>query len=86
MAYILVSKVIDINNLNDIRGRTHSSSKVSSRSTSSQPYYKRIVINNNLIDENSRKPVDRSQLSYKDNNEERNLISKATNYKSMVVQ
>ena len=37
-----------------------------------------MVINNNLSDEESKKPVDSSQLSYKDDSQERNSISMVT--------
>jgi len=75
-----------INNYDDIKGRKSSSSKASSRSTlisssvSSQPYHKRMVLNNDLSDEEFVKPVNSSQLSYKDKSEERNTISKATDH------
>ena len=80
--------MIDMDNFNNIRGRLHSSSKASSRSTSisssisSQSYHEKIVINNNLSNKNLREPINSSQLSYKDNSEERGLVSKATDYGS----
>ena len=55
---------------NIIRGRSTSSSKMSSRSTSvvsyasSIPYHLRIEINSNLPDKNTVKIIDSSQLSY----------------------
>ena len=88
IAYIPASEMIDMDNFNNIRGILHSSSKASSRSTSisssisSQSYHERIVINNNLSNKNLREPINSSQLSYKDNSEERGLVSKATDYGS----
>jgi len=78
---------IDINNVDNydnIRRRSHSLSNISSRSvsvilkSSSRPYYKKIVINNNLPDKEFVKPVDSSQLSYNGNGQERNYISMIT--------
>ena len=83
MARILAYKAIDVDNYNDIRGRT-TSSKLSSRSTSitsntlSIPYYEKIEINNNLPDKKSIDPVDSFQLSYQDNNREGISISGVT--------
>ena len=79
---------MDIDNYNNIRGRKSSPNKASSRSAfisssvSSQPYHKRIVLNNDLPDEEVVEPVDSSQLSYKDKSKERNTVSKATDHKS----
>ena len=88
MACIPASDVMNINNYSDVRERTHFTSKASFRSALisssvlSQPYYKKIVLNNDLSNEDFREPVDKFQLSYKDNSKEINLIRKATNYKS----
>jgi len=88
MALLLPPEVINIDNYNDVKGRKSSSSKASFRSTlisssvSSQPYYKRIVLNNDLPNEEVVEPVNSFQLSYKDKSKEKNTVSKATNYKS----
>ena len=79
---------MDIDNYNDVRGRKSSPSKASSRSAlisssvSSQPYHERMVLNNDLPDKEVVKPVNSSQLSYKDKSEERNTVSKATDHES----
>jgi len=88
IALLLAPEVINIDNYNDVKGRKSSFSKASFRSTlislsvSSQPYYKRIVLNNDLSNEEVVEPVNSSQLSYKDKSKEKNTVSKATNYKS----
>ena len=75
--------VNNINNSNNIR-RSPSSSKVTSRSpsifssVSSIPYYERIVINNNFPNEDFKKPINSSQLSYKDDSQKRDYVSKMT--------
>jgi len=75
----------NFDNYNDVRGRYHSLSNVSSRSTSviskasSIPYHKKMVINNDLPNEEFMEPVDSSQLSYNSNDQERNHISMVTN-------
>ena len=62
----LVMNINDVDNFNDIRKRSPSSSKVISRSlfvslsTSSIPYHKRMVINNDLPDEELKEPIDSS--------------------------
>jgi len=87
MAFLLAPEIINIDNYNDVKGRKSSSSKVSFRSilisssVSSQPYYKRIVLNNNLSNEEIVEPVNSSQLSYKDKSKEKNTVSKAADYK-----
>ena len=81
MAFIPASKIININNYNNTRERTSSPSKASFRSVSSQFYYEKIVLNNNLSNKEFRELVNNSQLSYKDNSKERNLIRKITDYK-----
>jgi len=53
-----------------IRGRSNSSSKVSSRElsthsdTSTTPYHKRMEIQNNILDKDIQKPIKSPQLSY----------------------
>ena len=65
-------KTMNINNFNNIRRRSTSPSKTSSRSslisftTLSILYHKKIEINNNLLDEKFTEPVDSSQISYKE--------------------
>ena len=84
MTRIPANEAMDVNNYNDIRGRTTSSSKVSLRvalvtsNASSISYHERMEINNNLSDEEFRDPIDSSQLSYKGNNEEGNPVSEVT--------
>ena len=81
----MVIDIDKVDNFDDVRGRSPSSSKIISgsasifSSTSSILYYKRIVINNNLPDEEFKESIDSSQLSYKDNSQERNHISMVTN-------
>ena len=69
MANLSSSVVMDIDkysidNFDNVRERTNSTNKVSSRSifisssTSSISYYKRIVINNDLSDQEHMEPVD----------------------------
>ena len=88
MALLPAPEVMDIDNYNDIRRRKSSPNKASSRSAfisssiSFQPYYKRIVLNNDLSDEEIVEPVNSSQLSYKDKSKKRNTVSKATDYES----
>ena len=63
-------------NTNIIRGRFTSSSKVSSRKPSTYstasftPYYQRMKIQDNFLDEDVQEPIDSSQLSYVSNNEQ----------------
>jgi len=88
MALLPAPEAMDIDNYNDVRGRKSSPSKASSRSAlisssvSSQPYHERMVLNNDLPDKEVVKPVNSSQLSYKDKSEERNTVSKATDHES----
>jgi len=87
MAHLPATEIINIDNYDNIRRRKSSPSKASSRSTlislsvSSQPYYKRIVLNNDLPNKEIVEPVNSSQLFYKDKSKERNTISKATDHK-----
>jgi len=73
MARILAYKAMDINNFDNIRRRLTSLSKTSSRSPSissttlSILYYKKMEINNDLLDKEFIESVDSSQLSYKNN-------------------
>ena len=89
MTRILANKVMDINNCNDIRKRTTSSSKVSLRSASvtfnalSILYHERIEINNNFPNKEFRNSINSSQLLYKDNNKEGNSVSEATDNSSI---
>jgi len=63
---VVVIDIDKVNNFDNVRGRFSSSSKVSSRSTSvsssvsSILYHERIVINNDLSDEEFKKPIDSS--------------------------
>jgi len=81
---IVVMNVNKVNNFDDIRKRFPLFSKIPSRntfissSTSSIPYYERMVISNDLPDEEFKETIDSSKLSYKDNSQERNHISMAT--------
>jgi len=79
---------IDINNVNnfdDVGRRSHSLSNISSRiislvsRASSRLYHEKIIINNDLPDKEIVESIDRSQLSYSDNGQERNCISMVTN-------
>jgi len=79
-----LSSTIDMDVDNITRGRSTSSSKMSSRSASvvsdalSILYHFRMEINNNLPDKITVKPIDRSQLLYQDDVEEgSNLVSEA---------
>ena len=62
----LVININDVDNFNNVRERSPSFSKVISRSpsvslsTSSIPYYERMVINNDLLDEELKEPIDSS--------------------------
>ena len=70
IAKALAYEAIDIDSNNDIRRRTAFPSNLSSRSysvssmASSVSYYKRMDINNNLLDEKTTKFINSSQLSY----------------------
>jgi len=76
---------MDINQNNIIRGRLTSPSNADYRSNSissrtlSVSYHKRIEINNNLLNKEFTEPIDSSQLSYDNSNEQGNPISEATN-------
>ena len=75
--------IFTINNYNDVRKITISSSKANLRIASmsssilSELYHEKIEYFNNLSNE-FRKPVNSSQLSYDNNRREENQISKAT--------
>jgi len=87
MEHLLAGSVMDIdinkkvNNFDSARERSLSSSNVSSRSASVELkispilYHKRIVIQNNLSDEEFREPIDRSQLSYNNNCQETSYVN-----------
>ena len=83
MVFIPANIVMDIDN-NFISERSNFSSKVSSRNTlvlsvtSSIPYYKRMEIKNDLPNKDIVNLIDNSQLSYKDNDNIGNSISKTT--------
>ena len=74
----------NIKNFNDIRERSHSLSNISSRSVSIVSraslilYHERMIINNDLSNQEHIEPIDSSQLSYSSNDQERNHGSTAT--------
>ena len=78
---------MDMNiNTNTIRGRSNSSNKVSSRelsthsNASTTPYYEKIEIQNNFLDEDIQKQIKSPQLFYVLVVEKTTaLVSKATN-------
>ena len=78
----VVMDVDKINNFDDVRRRSSSFSKVSSRSasmsssTSTIPYPERMAANNNLLDDD-KKPIDSPRLSYKGDSQERDHVSMA---------
>ena len=88
MARILAYKAMDINNFDNIRRRLTSLSKTSSRSPSissttlSILYYKKMEINNDLLDKEFTESVDSSQLSYKNNSGKGIHASEATDNSS----
>jgi len=73
-----------VNNFDNIRERSQSLSNISSRSAflvsraSSKLYHKRMMINNDLPDEEIVESIDRSQLFYSGNDQGRNQGSMAT--------
>jgi len=85
MARILAYEAMDINNFNNIREKSTSPSKMSSKNlsisstTSSIPYHEKMEINNDLPDEKFTEPVDSFQLSYKNNSREGIPVSEVTN-------
>jgi len=76
--------IFTINNYNNIRRRTMSSSKANSRTASmslsilSELYHEKVEHFNDLPNEEFRKPVDSFQLSYGNNRREENQVSKTT--------
>ena len=87
------SRAIDINNFtinnyNNVRRRTMSLSKANSRtalmslSVFFKLYYEKIEYFNNLLDKKFRETIDSSQLSYNNNMEEGNQVSKVTNHEN----
>ena len=76
-----ITKKVD--NFDSARGRSPSPSNVSSRSASvklkasSIPYHERMVIQNNLPDEELREPINCSQLSYDNNCQETSHVNMA---------
>jgi len=75
---------ININNYDNVRGKNTSPSNVSSRSVSvssstfSIPYHERMVINNELSDQEHVEPIDNFQLSYSSDSQEHNQDNMAT--------
>jgi len=73
-----------VDNYDNIRKRTHSSSNTSTRSASvvlqasSLPYYERMVINNDFSDKEIMEPIDSSQLSYSGDGQGKNHDSIVT--------
>ena len=84
LSFAIEMDIDKVDNCDDIRRRSLSSNKVSSRSISisssisSIPYHKRIVINNNFTNKEFKKSVDSSQLSYKSDSQGKNCVSMAT--------
>jgi len=74
----------NVDNFDDVRRRSHSLNNISSRSVSlvsrasSRLYHEKIIINNNLPNEEIVEFIDRSQLSYSGDGQERNCVSMAT--------
>ena len=64
-------------NMDIIRGRSASSSQISSRESlthsaaSSTPYHERMEIQNNLLNEDEQEPVESFELSYASGNEQK---------------
>ena len=90
IAQLPADSVMDIDDIDfsaNIRRRSHSSSRATTRSASLSssaffvPYHKRMKINNDLPDDNFKEPANSSQLSYKDNSQQENCVSKVTNLK-----
>ena len=85
MAHFPSNMDMDVNCDNIIRGRSALPSKANSRSssifssTSSAPYYECMELNNNILDVNIRDPINSSQLSYKNNIEKDEFVSKVAN-------
>ena len=87
MAWLPADSVIDVDDIDfsaNFRGRSHSSSRATTRSTllissaSSILYHEKMEINNDLPDDDFKKSVDSSQLSYKDKSQQENCVSKMT--------
>ena len=85
MAQFPSSLNIDIDIDTIIREKSNLSSKANLRSssifssTSSAPYYECMELNNNILDVNIRDPINSSQLSYKNNIEKDEFVSKVAN-------
>ena len=87
MDHLPAGSVIDINfnknvdNFDNVRRRSPSPSRVTSRSTSiisktsSIPYHKRMEIQNDFLEEELREPIDSSQLSYDDQHQESHRVN-----------
>ena len=89
MTHLPVNLAIDIDftknvdNFDDVRGRSPSPNSISLRSasvmskTSTIPYHKRIEIQNNFSNEEFREPINCSQLLYDDKSQESHYINMA---------
>jgi len=81
MDRLLASLAMDIDNFDNVRERSPSSSRVTSRSNSviskisSIPYHKRMEIQNDFSEEELREPINSSQLSYDDQCQESHCVS-----------
>ena len=88
MTHTPASMAMDIDDINFFRGRNNSLSNMSSRSSlvlskaSSISYFERMEIKNNLPNEDIVEPINSSQLSYNDNNDEDSSISRTTDLSS----
>ena len=77
-----INKNNTVNNYNNVRGRNPSFSNIFSQSSSvvskasSISYHDKMIINNNASDEEFRKPIDSSQLLYKDNSQVNGCVNK----------
>ena len=81
----------NVNNYNDVRGHTMSSNKAASRTVSMssskalEDYATRVEhLNNILCNEETRKPINSSQLSYTEQGEIEIQVSRATNHENKV--
>ena len=80
---------MDINSNIILRKRSNLSSKANSRSssiflnTSSIPYHKHMELEKNKPENDTREPINSSQLSYKDNTNKDEFVSKMANTSSI---
>ena len=85
MTHTSAGVAMNIDSIDFFRKRNNSLSNVSSRSSSVLlkasfiPYFEKMKIKNSLPDEDIVEPINSSQLSYNDNNNKGNSISRATN-------